>query len=96
MTAASPSNQFQTTDLNLAAFLIHEGLSSEKFRKGDSTKGRPIGGWRFREQDSTRVQELVMQYNEDESHVNPKTFHQTLARVRGEMYDFLGIKKRKD
>ena len=92
---ATHSNEFQTTDLNLAAFLIHEGLTGDKFKKGTTKKQHPIGGWIFIDQ-SEKVQQLVMQYNEDKSQVNPKTFHQTLARVRGEMYDFLGIRKRKD
>lgn len=88
---AIPSSEFQTTDLSLAAYLIHEGFSGEKFRKGETRGGHPIGGWTFNDD---RVQEKVMQYNENKSRVNPKTFHQTLAKVRGEMYDFLGIKKR--
>lgn len=91
---ATPSKPFQTTDLTLAAFLIHEGLSYEKFKKGETGKGHPIGGWKFKD-DEQRVHDLIMEYNEDKSRVNPKTFHLTVSRVRGDMYDYLGIKKRK-
>lgn len=91
----TPSKEpFQTTDLNLASFLVHEGLEAEKFKKGEARSGYPIGGWCFRD-DTKRVQCLVIQYNEDKSQVNPKTFHQTLTKVRGQMYDYLGIKKKR-
>lgn len=93
MAKTTPSKEFRTTDLNLAAFLIHEGLEAENFRKGETKGGHPIGGWLF--QDEQRVQKLVMEYNEDRGYVNPKTFHQTLSKVRGDMYSFLGIKKGK-
>lgn len=97
MTSRS-SEGFQTTDLNLAAYLIHKGKKGEKFKKGETQRGQPLGGWIFPKVDDDKgatVQELVIEYNEDKAQVNPKTFHQTLAKVRGDMYDYLGIKKKK-
>lgn len=94
MTTPSEPEAFTTTDLTLAAFLIHEGCPAEKFLKETLKSGYPIGGWTFND-DITRVQQKVVEYNGEKSRVDPKTFHMTMARVRSEMYDFLGIKKGK-
>lgn len=94
MTTPSKPEGFSTTDLTLAAFLIHEGFSAEKFEKERLKSGYPIGGWEFND-DTKRVHEKIVEYNGEKARVDPKTFHMTMSRVRSEMYDFLGIKKGK-
>lgn len=90
----TPSREtFSTTDLTLAAFLIHRGFSFTHYKKETLKSGYPIGGWEFQD-DIKRVQEAVVEYNGEKAKVDPKTFHMTLAKARSELYDFLGIKKR--
>lgn len=101
MTETSPSNQgtsepdetmFSITDLTLAAFLIMNGHEAEMFKKGETGRGYPIGGWEFESTDALKA--LVMEYNQGKTSVEPRDFHNALSNTRSKLLDYLGIKKR--
>ena len=101
MTETSPSSKgtseqdetmFSITDLTLASFLILKGHKAEMFKKGETGRGYPIGGWRFESTDE--LKELVMEYNQGKTTVEPRDFHNVLSNTRSKLLDYLGVKKR--
>jgi hypothetical protein len=96
MTETSPSKEdnrkFVITDLTLSAFLILKGHKADMIRKGETGRGHPIGGWSF---DSTpELKNLVMEYNQGKTEVEPRDFHNALSNTRSKLLDFLGVRKK--
>lgn len=85
--------KFSITDLTLAAYLIMVGHKPTMEKRGETSKGYPIGGWAF---DSTpELERQVLEYNQGKVQVEPRDFHNALSNTRSRLLDFLGIEKQR-
>jgi hypothetical protein len=96
-TTRSPSKEgtpkeFSITDLTLAAYLSMCGHKATMERRGNTTKGYPIGGWVF--ESTPELEKRVLEYNQGKVTVEPRDFHNALSNTRSRLLDFLGVQKR--
>lgn len=90
MTATpSRSDEFHTDNLTLATYLIMHGETADLRKAGEGPNGRPLGQWVF--DDDEVVREKVGEFEMGKARVEPKTFHNMVAEVRREMFNFLGV-----
>lgn len=89
----NPSSGYKTTDLTLAAFLRLRGCEAEVVKDGERKGGHPVGAWVFG--DTPEVRELVRVYERGEAQVEPKGFHDAINRYREELFQVLGIGRKR-
>lgn len=82
---------FDITDLTLASYLTLKGHKAKMYKRGETSRGYPIGGWSF--ESTERLEEEVLEYNQGKVLVEPRDFHNALSNTRSRLLDFLGIEK---
>jgi len=82
----TPSKPYRTTNLNLATYLILQGLEYELVFDRVTKSNAPIGAWVFAPNDST--DKYVKDYNDGEALVEPKAYSRVLVTTRKEVIRF--------
>jgi hypothetical protein len=92
MTTVTNRSDHQTKDLTLATYLITVGQVPSLVRlkdAGDNDDRHPVAAWVF--PGSQTLDELISEFNAEESLVEPKRFHRALTQTRRELFAFLEI-----
>jgi hypothetical protein len=74
--------------MTLAAYLSLVGFKYELERDGSTAAGHPIASWEF-SGDGLAVE--VKKFTDGAAMVEPDQFFREVRRIRGVLYDFLGL-----
>lgn len=91
---AQETTEFKTRDMSLVAYLAVRGRSDYRLERDGGTAGRPKAIWIF--PDIGDLIGIVDEFYDDDARVEPREFNKSIRRVRDELYDFLGIGRRRN
>jgi hypothetical protein len=86
-TPSSPSEQFRTRSLYLAAFLKLGGVRPARLEVQRGRGSKPTVRWYYEPEPG--LDEMVRQFEQREARVEPREFADCLNQVRSEMFDFI-------
>lgn len=78
----------RTRDMTLAAYLALEGFDYKLEKDGKTASGHPLAAWCFF---GTGVKDAATKFNEGGARVEPDRFSREMRRVRGVLYEYLGM-----